>query len=110
MHPNVRRDLTRLMCTGEAYRPLRHDRHLSEASSFQIGVSRGRLIASNGILALVPHRWHFTSRHCAMVGEDWAGPPKPSMRSDHNSASSPVDIALRLLDGLPRPLSAFPRP
>jgi hypothetical protein len=22
----------------------------------------------------------------------------------------PVDIALRLLDGLPRPLSAFPRP
>jgi len=45
-----------------------------------------------------------------MVGEDWAGPPKPSMRSDHNSASSPVDIALRLLDGLPRPLSAFPRP
>jgi hypothetical protein len=27
------------MCTGGAYRPLRHDRHLSEASSFQIGVS-----------------------------------------------------------------------
>jgi hypothetical protein len=35
------------MWTGGAYLPLRHDRHLSEASSFQIGVLRGRLIASN---------------------------------------------------------------
>src|ERR1700737_2542532 len=30
------------MCTGGAYRPFLHDRHFSAASSFQIGVSRGR--------------------------------------------------------------------
>ena len=29
-----------IMCTGGAYRPLRHDRHLSEASSFADGVER----------------------------------------------------------------------
>jgi hypothetical protein len=37
------------MCTGGAYRPLLHDRHFSAASSFQIGVSRGRRIASSGV-------------------------------------------------------------
>src|ERR1700736_2460750 len=30
------------MCTGGAYRPFLHDRHFSAASSFQIGLSRGR--------------------------------------------------------------------
>jgi hypothetical protein len=98
------------MCTGEAYRPLRHDRHLSEASSFQIGVSRGRLIASNGILALVPHRWHFTSRHCAMVGGRLGRAAEAFHAKRPQLGLVPVDIALRLLDGLPRPLSAFPRP
>ena len=34
------------MCTGGAYRPFRHDRHLRAASNFHSGVSRGRLIAS----------------------------------------------------------------
>jgi hypothetical protein len=32
------------MCTGGVYRPCLHDRHFSAASSFQIGVSRGRRI------------------------------------------------------------------
>src|SRR6266404_826734 len=41
------------MCTGGAYRPFLHDRHFSAASSFQIGVSRGRRIASSGMLARV---------------------------------------------------------
>ena len=40
------------MYTGGAYLPLRHDRHFNEASSFQIGVSQGRLTASRGMLAL----------------------------------------------------------
>jgi hypothetical protein len=30
------------MCTRGEYRGVRHDRHFSAASSFQIGVSRGR--------------------------------------------------------------------
>jgi hypothetical protein len=30
-----------IMCTGGAYRSLLHDRHFNDASSFQIGVSRG---------------------------------------------------------------------
>src|SRR6266576_3569957 len=41
------------MCTGGAYRPFLQDRHFSDASSFQIGVSRGRRIASSGRLARV---------------------------------------------------------
>jgi hypothetical protein len=49
------------MCTGGAYRPFLHDRHFSAASSFQIGVSRGRRIASSGMLARVLQRWHSTS-------------------------------------------------
>jgi hypothetical protein len=48
-----RSSVSLIICTGGAYRPLRHDRHLSDASSFQIGVSRGRLIASKRMLALV---------------------------------------------------------
>jgi hypothetical protein len=32
-----------IICTGGAYRPFLHDRHFSAASSFHIGVSRGRL-------------------------------------------------------------------
>jgi hypothetical protein len=49
------------MCTGSEYRPFLHDRHFSAASSFQTGVSRGRRVASNGMLALVSDRWRFTS-------------------------------------------------
>jgi len=33
-----------------------HDRHFSAASSFQIGVSRGRRTASSGMLALAEQR------------------------------------------------------
>jgi hypothetical protein len=36
------------MWTGGEYRPFVHERHFSAASSFQIGVLRGRLIASSG--------------------------------------------------------------
>jgi hypothetical protein len=32
-----------IICTGGEYRGVRHDRHLSTASSFQIGVLRGSL-------------------------------------------------------------------
>jgi hypothetical protein len=45
-----------IMCTGGAYRPFLHDRHFSEASSFQSGVSRGRRIASSGKLARILQR------------------------------------------------------
>jgi hypothetical protein len=45
-----------MMHTGGASRPFRHDWHFSEASSFQIGVSRGLRIASNGKLARVSQR------------------------------------------------------
>jgi hypothetical protein len=44
------------MRSGGAYRPFLHDRHFSAASSFQIGVSRGRRIASSGRLAWVSQR------------------------------------------------------
>src|SRR3977135_3132776 len=83
-----------IMCTGGALRPFRHDRHFSEASSFHSGVSRGRRMASSGRLALVLQRLHSTSsqprpplRHCPIVGEGCAGPPKPSIRNDARSAS-----------------------
>src|ERR1700681_1615792 len=46
------------MCTGGAYRPFLHDRHFSAASSFQIGVSRGRRIASSGRLACLAAMAH----------------------------------------------------
>jgi len=49
------------MCTGGAYRPFLHDRHFKAASRFQIGVSRGRRMASRGMLARVRQRWHWTS-------------------------------------------------
>ena len=58
---------------------------------------------SSGRLARVSQRWHITSsqpypplRHCAMVGEGCAGPPKPSICSDHSrhSAASASRIAL----------------
>ena len=41
-----------LMAGGE-YRGVRQDRHLSEASSFQIDASRGRRMASSGRLARI---------------------------------------------------------
>jgi hypothetical protein len=50
-----------IMCTGGAYRPFLHDRHFRAASSFQIGVSRERRIASSGKFARVRQRWHSTS-------------------------------------------------
>jgi hypothetical protein len=56
-----RSSVSLIMWTGGAYLPFRHERHLSEASSFQMGILRGRLIASKGMLALVSHRWHLTS-------------------------------------------------
>jgi len=34
------------MCTGGEYRGVRQNRHFNAASTFQIGVSRGRRIAS----------------------------------------------------------------
>ena len=66
--------------TGGACRPFRHDRHFNEASSFQIGVSRGRRMASSGRLArLAAITFHLKPappwRHCAIVGEGCAGPP-----------------------------------
>jgi hypothetical protein len=48
-------------CTGSAYLLLLQGRHLSNASSFRIGLSRELRIASNGMLAFVSHRWHLTS-------------------------------------------------
>ena len=49
------------MCTGGEYRGVRHDLHFSAASSFQIGVSRGRRMASSRRLARVSQRLHITS-------------------------------------------------
>src|SRR5664280_1046892 len=52
-------------------------------------------MASSGRLARVSQRWHITSsqpypplRHCAIVGDGCAGPPKPSICSDHNRHSA----------------------
>jgi hypothetical protein len=39
-----RSSINLFMCTGGAHRPFLHDRNFSAASSFQIGVSRGRRI------------------------------------------------------------------
>ena len=71
-----------IMCTGGACRPFLHDRHFRAASSFQIGVSRGRRMALSGRLARVLHRLHSTSsqpnppfRHWPIVGDGCAGPP-----------------------------------
>jgi hypothetical protein len=59
MHPNARRDLAHgvslIMCTGGLHRPFLHDRHFSAGSSFRIGVSRERRIASSGMPARVLH-------------------------------------------------------
>jgi hypothetical protein len=61
-----------IMCTGGACRPFLHDRYFNAASSFRMGVLRGRLIASSGMLARVVQRWHSTSpailrgRSCAV--------------------------------------------
>jgi hypothetical protein len=83
------------MCTGGEYRGVPHDRHFSAASSFQIGVLRGRRMCSSGMLALVSQRLHLTSsqpylpfRHCAIVGDGWAGPPYPSIRIEQASAAA----------------------
>jgi hypothetical protein len=57
-----------IICTGGECRGVRHDRHFSAASSFQIGVSRGRRTASSGMLALVSQRWHWN--HSA---KEWLG-------------------------------------
>jgi len=68
--------------TGGAERPFRQDLHFSEASSFQIAVSRGRRMATSGRLARVLQRLHSTSnqprpplRHWPIVGDGWADPP-----------------------------------
>jgi endonuclease YncB( thermonuclease family) len=101
------------MCTGGAYRPFWHDRHLNAASSFQIGVSRGHRIASSGMLPRVLQRWHSTSshpypplRHCAIVGDGCAGPP---YWIDHGFGVSAIGFSDRLLRGLARALGAYLR-
>jgi hypothetical protein len=81
MHPLIRRDLLRRGQLDHMHRrrvaPFLHDRHFSAASSFQIGVSRGRRMASSGRLALVLQRLHSTSsqppplRHCPIVGDGY---------------------------------------
>ena len=68
-----------IICTGGAYRPFLHDRHLSAASRFQIGVLRGRRIASSG-MGRVLQRCHPQASYAGiealtMVGEGRAGPP-----------------------------------
>lgn len=70
------------MRTGGALRPFLQDRHLKDASSLQIGVSRDRRMASSGRLALVLQRLHSTSSqpnppmmHWRIVGKGCAGPP-----------------------------------
>ena len=50
-----------IMCTGGLYRRVPHDRHRNEPSSFHIGVSRGRRMASSGMLARVLQRLHSIS-------------------------------------------------
>ena len=90
------------MCTGGAYRPFRHDRHLRAASGFQIGVSRGRRMASSRMLARVLQRLHSTSSQ-----------PQPAIetltdgRSGLSGSSLPFGStmllclgAIRLTDGL----------
>src|SRR5437763_6781896 len=69
--------------TGGASGGVAQERHLSAASSFHIGVSWRRRMASSGRLARVSPRRHITSsqpypplRHYATVGEDCASPPK----------------------------------
>jgi hypothetical protein len=47
--------------TGGEYRGVLHDRHFSAASSFHIGVLRGRRTASSGRLARISQRLHVTS-------------------------------------------------
>jgi hypothetical protein len=63
MHPKLKRDLARFgqldHVHGRQLSPFLHDRHFNAASSFQIGVSGGR-IASSGMLALVSQRWRLT--------------------------------------------------
>jgi hypothetical protein len=64
MDPFVRRDLA-LLREFDHMHPwriarVRHDRHFSAASSFQIGVSRDRRTCSSGMLASVSQRWHLT--------------------------------------------------
>jgi hypothetical protein len=65
MHPSVRRDLALFgqldQVHGRQYRRVGHERHFSAASSFQIGVLRGRRIASSGRLTRVWQRLHMTS-------------------------------------------------
>jgi hypothetical protein len=65
MYPRIGRDLALVreldQCTDGEYRGVRHDRHFSAASSFQIGVSRGLRIASSDRLARVLQRRHSTS-------------------------------------------------
>ena len=87
MHPVIGRkpscSVSLMIRTGGEWRGVRHDRHFSAASSFQIGVPRGRRIASIGRLARVLHRYIPPQasqlppfRHCAIVGDGCAGPPR----------------------------------
>jgi hypothetical protein len=76
------------MCTGGEYRGVRHDLHFSAASSFHIGVSRGRRMQSSGMLASVLHRWHRTcSAHQVVPGyipqQDWQNAVQQDPLSDY---------------------------
>src|SRR5205807_1754450 len=77
-----RASVSLIMRAEGACRPLLQDRHFSDASNFQIGVSRVLRIASSGRLARVLHRAHSISsepkpplRHWPIVGDGCAGPP-----------------------------------
>jgi len=62
------------MLAGGEYRGVRHDRHFSAGSSFQIGVLRGLRIASKGRLARVWQRLRITSsqlRHLFFIVGDY---------------------------------------
>jgi hypothetical protein len=55
-----------IMCTGGAQRPFLHDRHFSAASSFEIGVSRGRE-------GFAPAKFEGTTRRRAACDDAEAG-------------------------------------
>lgn len=88
--------LIRIVC-GRRRTNGAHCRHDSEASSFQIGVSRGRRMCSSEMLVRVSHRLHCTSRKpwlpfsaCAIVGNGCASPLKPAAACDSRAAPQPV--------------------
>jgi hypothetical protein len=81
------------MCTGGLSRRVSHERHLSTASSFQIGESRGRRMASRGMLASVSQRPHFRlsqPRKTPPDGDHRTG-PNSSVRNCALLRTAPID-------------------